>query len=164
MADTLQFSLYGIDSLVGKLDAVSYDMKRKGGRSALRKAALLVAQNVKDGAEKLDDPRSRSSIKDNVVVRWSSRAFKTSGDLMFRVGIMGGAGSQAKTGKYDGLPGGDTRHWRMLEFGTEHMAAQPFMRKALADHIAAATNVFITEYEKSINRAIKRAAKASGVK
>jgi HK97 gp10 family phage protein len=52
----------------------------------------------------------------------------------------------------------------LLEFGTEKMAASPFMRKALADHISEVTNTFITEYEKAIDRAIKRAAKAAGSK
>ncbi|MCQ2994017.1 HK97 gp10 family phage protein [Pseudomonas syringae] len=162
MAETLDFSLTGIDSLVGKLESVSYDMKRKGGRSALRKAAQLVADKLKDNASRLDDPESKERISDNVALRWSGRTFKATGDLMFRVGILGGAGSKSKASAYDGLPGGDTRHWRLLEFGTENMAAKPFMRKALADNISEATNAFITEYEKAIDRAIKRAAKAAG--
>jgi len=33
------------------------------------------------------------------------------------------------------------------------------MRKALADNISAATDTFVTEYEKAIERALKRAAK-----
>ena len=52
-----------------------------------------------------------------------------------------------------------TPHWRLLEFGTENMAAVPFMRPALANSISEVTNTFVTEYEKSIDRAIRRAAK-----
>jgi HK97 gp10 family phage protein len=162
MAEAVAFSLTGIDPLVGKLEAISYDMKRKGGRTALRKAAQLVADKLKENANRLDDPESKERIADNVALRWSGRTFKATGDLMFRVGILGGAGSKAKAGAYDGLPGGDTRHWRLLEFGTANMAAQPFMRKALADNISEATGTFITEYEKAIDRAIKRAAKSAG--
>ncbi|MFJ4589065.1 HK97-gp10 family putative phage morphogenesis protein [Pseudomonas moraviensis] len=162
MADNIDFSLVGIDSLVGKLEAISYDMKRKGGRTALRKAAQVVEAKLKENAERVDDPDSKEKIADNVAIRWSGRTFKATGDLMFRVGILGGAGSKSKASAYDGLPGGDTRHWRLLEFGTEHMAAKPFMRKALADNVSEATNTFITEYEKAIDRAIKRAAKAAG--
>jgi HK97 gp10 family phage protein len=55
MADTVQFSLTGIDSFVAKLEAVSFDVKRKGGRAALRKAAQVVADKAKEGAQKLDD-------------------------------------------------------------------------------------------------------------
>lgn len=39
MADGASFSLTGLDELLGKLDAMDYDTKRKGGRFALRKAA-----------------------------------------------------------------------------------------------------------------------------
>lgn len=162
MAESIEFALEGIDGLVSKLEAISYDMKRKGGRSALRKAAQVVANKAKEGAERLDDPESKERIADNVAIRWSGRTFKATGDLMFRVGILGGAGSKSKAGSYDDLPGGDTRHWRLLEFGTSKMAAQPFMRKALAGSISEVTNTFITEYEKAIDRAIKRAAKAAG--
>ena len=52
-----------------------------------------------------------------------------------------------------------TPHWRLLEFGTEKMRAQPFMRSALADNISAVIDTFATHYEKAIDRAIKRAAK-----
>lgn len=67
MADTVDFQLEGIDSLVGKLESISYDMKRKGGRSALRKAAQLVADKAKEGAQKLDDPITGRSDRKSVV-------------------------------------------------------------------------------------------------
>lgn len=156
MAETIEFSLTGLDSLLGKLDAVSYDVKRKGGRAALRKAAQVIAQKAKEGAERLDDKETGRSIADNIALRWNGRLFKRSGDLGFRVGVLHGAVLR---------DGGDlsanspTPHWRLLEFGTEKMPAAPFMRPALADNISAATNTFLTEYEKSIDRAIRRAAR-----
>lgn len=156
MAETIEFSLTGLDSLLGKLDAVSYDVKRKGGRAALRKAAQVIAQKAREGAERLDDKETGRSIADNIALRWNGRLFKRSGDLGFRVGVLHGAVLR---------DGGDlsanspTPHWRLLEFGTEKMPAAPFMRPALADNISEATNTFLTEYEKSIDRAIRRAAR-----
>ncbi|MNE79587.1 hypothetical protein D3C80_1760880 [compost metagenome] len=50
-------------------------------------------------------------------------------------------------------------YWRLLEFGTERIRATPFMRPALTESIAEVTNTFVSEYDKSIDRAIKRAAK-----
>lgn len=157
MAD-VEFSLIGIDSLVGKLEAISYDMKRKGGRSALRKAAQLVADKAKEGARKIDDAQTGRSIADNIVLRWNGRLFKSSGDLGFRIGVLHGA--VLKNGG-DTSANSPTPHWRLIEFGTEKMAAQPFLRKALADNISEVTNIFLTEYEKAVDRAIKRAAKAA---
>lgn len=158
MAD-IEFSLTGLDSLVGKLESISYDMKRKGGRSALRKAAQLVADKMKEGAQRIDDPETGRSIAENVAIRWNGKLFKASGDLGFRVGVLHGA--VLKNGG-DTSANSPTPHWRLIEFGTVNMRAQPFARKALADNISEATNTFITEYEKAIDRAIKRAAKAAG--
>lgn len=158
MAD-VEYALTGIDSLVGKLESISYDVKRKGGRSALRKAAQLVAGKMKEGAQRIDDPETGRSIANNVALRWNGKLFKASGDLGFRIGVLKGA--VLKNGG-DTSADAPTPHWRLIEFGTVKMRAQPFARKALADNISEATNTFITEYEKSIDRAIKRASKTSG--
>lgn len=161
--DDIKFSIIGLDSLLGKFDAISYDVKRKGGRSALRKAAQLVANAAKQNAMQLDDPGTGRSIADNVAIRWNSKGFKQTGDLGFRIGVQHGAklprtGEEINTGANAPTP-----HWRLKEFGTESMPADPFMRRALSENINAATTTFLSEYEKSIDRAIKRAAKKSGV-
>ena len=158
MAD-VEFSILGLDSLLGKLESLSFDVRRRGGRSALRKAAQVVVNKAIQGAERIDDPVTREHIADNIALRWSSRRFKATGDLMFRVGVQGGAGGKGASNSYQDLPGGDTRHWRHVEFGTEDTAAMPFMRNALSDSISEVTNTFLTEYEKAIDRAIRRAAK-----
>jgi HK97 gp10 family phage protein len=156
MADGVEFSLIGLDGLLGKLDSVSNDVRRKGGRASLRKAAQIVMQKAKEGAEKIDDKETGRSISDNIALRWNGRLFKRTGDLGFRIGVMHGA--VLKDGG-DLSPNSPTPHWRLIEFGTEKMAAAPFMRPALANSISEVTNTFLTEYEKSIDRAIKRAAK-----
>lgn len=162
MADTVELKIQGLDELLGKLSAVSYDVKRKGGRSALRKAAQLIAQRAKEGAQRVDDSSTGRSIADNIGLRWNGRLWKRSGSLGFRVGVLHGAllpknGESVETGSKAPTP-----HWRLLEFGTEKMAAQPFMRPALADNTSEATDVFVSEYQKALDRAIKRAAKKSG--
>ena len=162
MADTVEFSITGLDSLLGKLEAVSYDVKRKGGRSALRKAAQIVVEKAKEGARRVDDSETGRSIADNIALRWNGRMFKQTGDLGFRIGVLYGAA--LKNGG-DTAANSPTPHWRLLEFGTEKMQARPFMRNALADNISAVTNEFVTQYERAVDRAIKRAAKkaAAGV-
>lgn len=154
--DSLSFSLIGIDSLIAKLDSITYDMKRKGGRSALRKAAMVVVSAAKNNAMRVDDPKTGRSIADNVALRWNGRLFKTTGNLGFRIGVLHGA--LLKVGG-DTAKNAPTPHWRLLEFGTSKMSAQPFFRQALDSNINAVTNTFLTEYEKAIDRAIKRAAK-----
>lgn len=161
MADNVEFSITGLDSLLGKMDSVSYDVRRKGGRAALRKAAQVVMQKAKEGAERIDDKATGRSISDNIALRWNGKLFKQTGDLGFRVGVLHGA--VLKDGG-DLSPNSPTPHWRLIEFGTENMAAVPFMRPALADSISEATSTFVTEYEKAIDRAIRRAAKKAATK
>lgn len=149
----ISFSLSGVDSLLKKLASVNHDIKYKGGRSALRKSAKLVENALKVNASKIDDSETGRSIAKNVATRWNGKVFKRTGDLAFRVGILQGAVLKSSP---DLGQGAATPHWRLIEFGTAKMPAQPFARKALADNIAAATNQFISAYEKSLDRAIKR--------
>lgn len=155
MAD-LEFSIIGVDQLIAKLKAIPYDLRRKGGRTALRKAAKLVMESAKEGAARLNDPKTARSIADNLAARWNGRLFRKTGDLGFRVGVAQGA--KLKDGG-DLSANAPTPHWRLIEFGTEKMAASPFMRPALENNINKATDVFVTEYEKAIDLALKRAAK-----
>ena len=178
MTEVVQVTMEGLEQLLGKFDIITYEVKRKTGRSALRKAAQLVANKVRESADRLNDPKTSEEIKKNVAVRWNNKAFKANGDLGFRVGILGGAkapgGRWKKTdrrskttvadmgelpGKGKANPGGDTYYWRFIEFGTKDIPAHPFMRPALASSVNAATAMFISEFDKGITRAIKRAAK-----
>lgn len=151
-----QFGLQGIEELTAKFKSINKDVKYKGGRFALRKAANLVANNAKQNANIIDDPATGRSIADNIAVRFSSRTFKKSGNLMFRVGVKHGAVLNRGGEKHAKAP---TPHWRLIEFGTEKMRANPFMRPALENNVGAATNEFISQYKKSIDRAIKKASK-----
>src|SRR5690554_8071506 len=130
MADGIQFSLTGLDGLLGKLESVKYETKRKGGRAALRKAAQVVRAAAEANAKRIDDPKTAAEISKNIALRWNGRLFKRTGDLGFRVGVLGGARipKSKPKGSDPGGPGGDTRYWAFVEFGTEDTRAQPFMR------------------------------------
>lgn len=156
MADTVT-RIEGADALEAKLKELTYDAKYKGGRFGLRKAANLVRDAARQKAGPLDDPDTGQKIADNVAVRWDGRHFSETNDLKFKVYVKGGnrtKGSPADTGH-----GGATPHWHLLEFGTSSIGAQPFMRPAMAENTQAVTTEFASQFEKSIDRVIKRAAK-----
>ncbi|HBW9435746.1 TPA: hypothetical protein MFP15_08535 [Klebsiella pneumoniae] len=159
MADGVEYKLTGVDELLGKLESITDDMKRKGGRAALRKAANVIANRAKANARRLDDPETGRSIADNIAVRWNGREFKRSGNLGFRIGVLHGAVLKRHPDKAKNAP---TPHWRLLEFGTENMRAQPIMRPAAESGAEEAMNTFVEEYGKSIDRAIARSAKKGG--
>ena len=158
MADGVEFSLVGVDQLINTLREVKYETKRKGGRTALRKAAQVVRDDAKQRAGQLDDAATGRQISGNIAERWNGQLYKRTGDLGFRVGVLHGAVIRKK-GNPDTGTNGPTPHWRLLEFGTKYASAQPFMRPALENNIDRATSVFITEYEKALVRAIRRANK-----
>ncbi len=177
--NSTQFGLQGIEDLSVKFGAIKYDLKFKGGRFALRKAATIVKKSAETSALSIDDPKTREVIAKNIVVRFSKNRFRSTGDLMMRVGVLGGARDTTKrikrrrgqhstleelgeiAGKGKENPGGDTFYWRFPEFGTEKMAAHPFMRPALENNVSAATNEFVSQYKKSIDRSIKKSEKVN---
>lgn len=159
MADGVEFSIIGLEDLRAKLQEISKDMQFKGGRFALRKAAQLIRDAAKQNALAVDDPQSEDKISDNIAERWNGRLNKQTGDLGFRIGVLGGAVTSDKYASVGSLPGKDTRHWRLIEFGTSKVAARPFMRPALSDNIGTATDTFVREYSRAVERAIRRAKK-----
>ncbi len=156
MADGIDISITGVESLLGKLSSISDDLRRRGGRAALRRAGNVIVEKAKANAARIDDPLTGRSIAANVAMRWNKRIFKTTGNLGFRIGVLHGAVLKKHPDLGENAP---TPHWRLIEFGTENVRAQPFMRPAAESSVSEVVNVFATEYEKSIDRAIKRAAK-----
>lgn len=157
MAGDFQFSLIGIDDLVKNLESVSYDMKRKTGRSALRKAAMVVVKAAKQNVSGHDDPETGRKISDNINLRWNGKLFKSTGDLGFRVGVLKGAVIPKNNHEGTGQ-GTATPHWRLLELGTKTAIAKPFLRPALENNVAAATKVFLDTYSVGLSKAIKKAS------
>jgi HK97 gp10 family phage protein len=162
MADGIEFNVDGLPELVGRLKGIQSDLQLKGGRFALRKAANLVRDKAKANAKRLNDPATAENIADNIAVRWSGKTFKRTGNLMFRVGVRGGAreSGDLDTGGDSTNPGGDTFYWRFLEFGAEGVPAQPFMRPALSESAGEVAGEFVKQYGKALDRAIKRSAKS----
>lgn len=173
MAD-VEFQLTGLDQLLRKMKAVAPAVKKKGARFAGRKAANVIRDAVVTKAARLNDPATSEEIAKNVAVRFSSKQFKRTGDVVFRVGILGGArqysntkvnvrkrrvGQTYATGGSSSNPGGDTFYWRQLEFGTKNMQARPFMRPALAENVDRATN----EFTRQMNLWLDRYFSKSGI-
>lgn len=152
------FDLEGYDAVIEKLRALPVEIRHKSGRSALRKAAQVIRDAAKQNALRINDPQTAEDISKNITERWGSKIYKRTGDLAFRVGVLGGARISKKRpkGAEPGGPGGDTRYWAYVEFGTERTAAQPFMTPALEQNIQQVVNTFRINLDKGIDRAIKK--------
>lgn len=174
MTDGIETEIIGLDDLKTTIRVLKQDAKFKGGRFAARKAAVHIQEKVISNVSRLDDPKTPTNISKNVAVRWSNRHFKSTGNLMFRIGILGGArkyvdnrenvrkdrvGKGYAVGGDSGNPGGDTYYWRFLEFGSSRHPAKHTVSKSLEDNVDSAIEVFAVNYRKALERAVRRAEK-----
>jgi HK97 gp10 family phage protein len=153
----VEVKMEGLEEFSKKIDALT-DRKavNKRARFAARKAMQLVQFAAKVGASRIDDPKTRESILENIVIRnGRSRDLNT---VRMRVGVLGGAAVNAKSDqeKLKALPGGMTVYWRFIEFGTSKVPPTPFMRPALEENIQVVTDEFNKQFMKSIENAIKK--------
>lgn len=167
MAEGVEVRMTGIDELVKTLEGLQYDIKKKGGRFALRKAAQVIRDQARQNAQTVDDSATPEMIAKNITERWNGRLNKRTGDLGFRVGVLGGARNYSAYGEIPtgksakANPGGDTFYWRFVEFGTSKTAARPFMRPAMEQSIQGATDAFIRHYQAALDRALRKTVKGS---
>lgn len=158
MADTVEFSMTGMDEVIEKLNQLTPMVKKKGGRRALAKAASIVRAAARQNALGVDDASTREMIAKNIAMQWMARMNRQTGDLGYRIGVRGGARDMSEYGELGGEgknnPGGDTWYWRLVEFGTWRTKANPFMRTALASNIQQATNAFAIELERQIDKVV----------
>lgn len=160
MAGDVEFKIEGLDALQKRLNAASDTLRRKAGRTALRKGANVIVAAARLKVSQNDDLDTPQNIAKNVFAQWNNRRFKTTGDLAFRIGVRGGAKNKAgsdsfKIGGNRNNPGGDTWYWRFLEFGTKVAIAKPFLRPAMSENIQRVTETFTTALGAAIDRAVK---------
>lgn len=160
----------GLEEVLKKLDRLSNQrLVKNAANRAARKAMNIVKDAAKQNAKRIDDPVTREAIYENVTV--SQGKTRNSSYVRMRVGIMGGAGSNSKSKKIVfkerkkrgeakqvldddtvALPGGNTKYWRFIEFGTSHIPATPFMRPALANNIQQVTNEFTEAFSLELDK------------
>jgi len=126
-------------------------------RRALRKGAIVIRDQARVNARQVDDPETRENIAKNLVVQSGGRRReRAAGGIMMRVGIMGGASANKHSKDASGNPGGDTRHWRFVEFGTSTVQARPFMRQAMAASAEKALNTTAAAMDAEINKELAK--------
>lgn len=158
----VEVQIQGLDALSERLKSISVATSQKAGRRALGAAARVVRDAARQNARRIDDPSTAENIAKNITVRFSSRLFRRTGDLGFRVGVLGGAKQGENAGgilSKGPNPGGDTWYWRLVEMGTQHSAAQPFMRPAMQSSITRATDVFVRTYQAELDKLLAKGAK-----
>ncbi|MGL4711663.1 MAG: HK97-gp10 family putative phage morphogenesis protein [Shewanella sp.] len=153
MPAKFDFSLIGLKEVKAKMNKVSQTVLDTGTRTALRKAAGIVKKAAQENSLNVDDPKTVRRIRDNITLQFASKLNRKNGVIMYRVGVASNRG-RIPTPNADEGARGNTPHWHLVEFGTEHTQAQPFMRPALANNINQVTEKFVTEFEKELDKAL----------
>lgn len=125
----------GMDAVLKKLQQLDGMHQRRALRRGVTRGAAEVRKKARANAKSVDNPATQEQIFRNVSAKaWRVR--KNRPYLGSSIGVLGGAkGAATNVGEIKGAgkdnPGGDTWYWRMLEFGTQKMAAKPFLSTAL---------------------------------
>lgn len=175
MSDTITTRLTGFEEIKRKMRQLADDKKLTNAtKRAMRKAMKPVVESAKQNAQAIDDPETREDIAKNIMYK-QGRTRQQSNYVLGRVGVAGGASSNDKSKEIIikekrkrgepkqeigenqiALSGGDTRHWRYIEFGTEHVPAVPFMRPALENNREKVVDEFRTAMSAELDKELSR--------
>lgn len=155
MANQVDFQVKGLPLISKRLKALPDVIRKQVAMAGMRAGAEVVAKVAEANTRALDDPKTPEVIAKNVAVRFSPIRFRRTGDVMYRVGILGGAATVQEEGepeKRSANPGGTTFHWRFLEFGTSRAAARSPMRNAMNSSAQSAFDAAAAEMGRRLDK------------
>ncbi|WP_426156760.1 HK97-gp10 family putative phage morphogenesis protein [Pseudomonas sp. TSRC2-2] len=155
MASSGSFQLQGLESVVANMRGLAPKLQKRGLRKAAREAMNIVRDDAKARAKVLDDPETAEKVWKNIITQEATKQSRREGGVVMRVGVRGGAGANQHSKDASGNPGGDTRHWRYIEFGTQFTPPAPFMRPAFSQNVGAVTDQFIASLNREIDAALR---------
>lgn len=149
----MQIKLAGYDEVKKKLDALADPKaaKRIARRSA-RKAMNIVRDAARQNAKAIDDLDTDEMIWKNISTQGGRVRDRNA--IKMRVGVRGGASFSNKNPP--NTSGGDTRHWRWVEYGRSGALAFPFMRPALETNIDRVTATFAEEFKAGVDEELSK--------
>lgn len=146
-----EVNFHGVEDLSRRLKILAnIKTAKRVARKSARQAMNIVRDAARTNAKAIDDPETSEKIWKNIAV--SGGKTRSQNEIVMRVGVRGGASFSNKNPP--SLSGGDTRHWRWVEFGSAHNVAVPFMRPAMSSNIQKVTDkfsqVFSVELDKEL--------------
>lgn len=133
MAEIVQWK--GFRELEQNLKLLGDDMREKGVKLMMSRAAVPMRDDAKSRAPILSepDPRRKPGTVRNAIRIWRKRATRYAVTYYVGVRTLGRKAVTAfkrKTGRSSADNPNDPFYWRFLEFGTSKMSARPFLRPA----------------------------------
>ena len=150
---SVEFNIEGLDEVQEKLKRLGNPrLMKNAARRSMRKAMAIVRDAARSSEKSIDDPQTSEKIWKNIAI--AAGKTRNQNEVVMRVGVRGGA--SFSNPNPPNTSGGDTRHWRWLEFGSVHNPPTPFMRPALQNNIQAVTNSFAENFNKEIDKELAK--------
>lgn len=150
---TVEFNIQGLEPIQERLKRLGNPRLIKNAvRRSMRKAMAIVRDAARANAKALDDPQTAEKIWKNIAI--AAGKTRNPNEVVMRVGVRGGASfSNPNPPK---TSGGDTRHFRWVEFGSANNPPTPFLRPALQNNIQAVTDSFAENFNKEIDKELAK--------
>ena len=150
---SVEFNIEGLDEVQEKLKRLANPrLMKNAARRSMRKAMAIVRDAARTNAKGLDDPQTAEKIWKNIAI--AAGKTRNPNEVIMRVGVRGGA--SFSNPNPPNTPGGDTRHWRFIEFPSANNPGTPFMRPALQNNIQAVTDSFAENFNKEIDKELAK--------
>ncbi|WP_278364582.1 HK97-gp10 family putative phage morphogenesis protein [Acinetobacter schindleri] len=150
---SVEVNIEGLDEVQEKLKRLANPrLIKNAARRSMRKAMAIVRDAARANAKVLDDPETAEKIWKNIAI--AAGKTRNPNEVVMRVGVRGGA--SFSNPNPPNTSGGDTRHWRFIEFPSVNNPGTPFMRPALQNNIQAVTNSFAENFNKEIDKELAK--------
>jgi len=150
---SVEFNIEGLDEVQEKLKRLGNPrLMKNAARRSMRRAMAIVRDAARSGAKNIDDPQTAEKIWKNIAI--AAGKTRNPNEVIMRVGVRGGA--SFSNPNPPNTSGGDTRHFRWVEFGSANNPPTPFLRPALANNIQSVTNSFAENFNKEIDKELAK--------
>src|SRR5690625_770925 len=151
----INVDVQGLSVVERKLRLLPDRLGNNAMRRALRKGANVIRNEARNNAKRIDDPVTREPIWKNIAVYGGGRRREDRvGGVILPAGVRGWERFNPKSAS---APGGNTSgYWRLIEFGTSKMRAQPFMQPAAANKAQAAADAITKDMRVQVDREIDK--------
>ena len=151
MGDFITVKLSGLRDLDRALNESDLNIRKKAMRPALKKAMAPVLARVKANVEASRDTGGLAETV-KMTTSFAKGNLRKSGKSAAAIGRVSAGSSRKREGK--------TGHQALqVEFGTQSMAAQPFMRPAISGHEKTVIKTFAKELGRQVERIARKARK-----
>ena len=150
---SVEFKLEGLEPVQEKFKRLGNPrLIKNAARRSMRKAMAIVRDAARNNAKGIDDPETAEKIWKNIAI--AAGKTRNPNEVVMRVGVRGGA--SFSNPNPPNTSGGDTRHWRWIEFGSVHNPPVPFMRPALQNNIQAVMSSFAHNFNAEIDKELAK--------